>query len=63
MAEGPRYYLVEEDESWYMKKEGGTDKIRTFACRTDAIAYAQVMISKQRANIRVQDRSGQWQTL
>jgi len=63
MAQGKEYYLTATEEGWRLKKAGGTKVVRTFQTRPEAIAWAQLMISRQQATFRLQDKRGVWEVL
>ena len=63
MPENLAFYLAPVEQKWQLKKVGGVKVIRTFNDRAAALAFAQVMISKQKAEIRIQNPDGTWQTM
>lgn len=63
MPEAHAYYLAPYDQKWQLKRVGGVKVIRTFPDKAAALAFAQVMISKQKAQFRVQNPDGTWQAM
>lgn len=63
MPESQAFYLSPHEGTWQLKRVGGVKVIRSFADKAAALAYAQVMISKQHAELRIQNPDGTWQTM
>lgn len=63
MPEQKDYYLVPVQDQWRLKRAGGIKVIKSFSSREEALAYAQVLISRQHARFRVQHVDGTWEEL
>lgn len=61
MLHGEEYYCTEVAEGWRLKRVGGVTVLKVFPTREAALLHAQVMISRQHAVFRFQNRQGQWQ--
>lgn len=63
MTDQKNYYLVPIADHWQLKRAGGIRILKVFSSKTEALVYAQALVSKQRAFFRVQNKDGTWENM